>query len=134
MARIHGSRGQVKMDPAGGSSVVTVASLNEWSLDMSKDRADVTCFGDTNKQRVMGLPDYTGTFGGCWDAATTPTAVFDVVLGTVTPFLNLIPDTLAPTFLFKGLANLDGSIKVSATGAVTIAGKFDAAGPWVMEP
>lgn len=134
MARIHGSRGQVKMDPTGGSTVVTVASLNEWSLDMGKDRVDVTCFGDTNKQKVTGLPDYSGTFGGFWDATTTPGAVFDVILGSVAPFIHLIPDTLAPTFLFKGLANLDGNIKVSATGAVTIGGKFDAAGNWVMEP
>ena len=122
------------MDPTGGSTVVTVASLNEWSLDMSKDRVDVTCFGDTNKQKVQGLPDYSGTFGGFWDSVTSPTAIFDVILGSVAPFLHLIPDTLAPTFLFKGLANLDGNIKVSATGAVSISGKFDAAGPWVMEP
>lgn len=134
MARIHGNRGQVKMDPAGGSTLVTVASLNEWNLDLAKDRVDVTCFGDTNKVKVTGLPDYSGTFGGFWDASTTPAAIFDVIFGTVAPMLALIPDTLAPTFLFKGLANLDGNIKVSATGAVSIGGKFDAAGAWVMEP
>jgi hypothetical protein len=94
----------------------------------------VTCFGDTNKQKVTGLPDYSGTFGGFWDSTTTPTAVFDVILGSVTPFLHLIPDTAAPTHLFKGLANLDGSISVSATGAVSISGTFDAAGPWLLEP
>lgn len=134
MARIHGHRGRVRMDPTGGSAVVTVASLNEWALDIARDRVDVTAFGDTNKIKVNGLPDYTGTLGGWWDATTTPTAFFDVVLGTVAPMLVLIPDWDAPTFLFKGLANLDGSIKISATGAVGVSGKFDAAGPWVMEP
>lgn len=122
------------MDPTGGAVPVLIASLNEWSLDMAKDRVDVTCFGDTNKQKVTGLPDYSGTFGGFWDSATTPTAVFDVILGTVTPMLTLIPSSLEPTFLFSGLANLDGSIAVSATGAVTIKGKWDAAGPWTMAP
>lgn len=132
MARIHGSRGQVKMDPAGGASGVVVANLNAWTLDMSRDRVDVTSFGDTNKTSVQGLPNYSGTLSGFWDA--TSVAIFQVALGTVAPFLTLIPDSLAPTFLFKGLAWLDASINVSANGAVTIGGKFDAAGPWVMAP
>ena len=134
MARISGHRGQVRMDPTGGSSVVTVASLSDWSLDIGRERHDVSAFGDPNKIRVNGLPDYSGTVGGFWDATTTPTAFFDVVLGDVAPFLHLIPDSAAPTFLFKGLANLDGGIKVSANGAVSISGAWDAAGPWVMEP
>jgi hypothetical protein len=134
MARIHGKRGQVKIDPTGGATPVLVASLNEWSLDMSKDRVDVTSFGDTNKQTVLGLPAYSGTFGGFWDEETTPAEVMAVILGDIAAMLQLIPDSASPTFLFSGLANLDGSIKASATGAVTIAGKFDAAGPWSMEP
>jgi len=133
MARIHGNRGQIKMDPLGGSSVVTVADMNGWTLDTKKERAVVTSFGDTNVTRVTGLPDYTGTFSGLWNAASSP-VLFDVIFGTVNPFLHLIPDTSAPTYLFKGLANIDGGIKVSATGAVTIDGSWDAAGNWVMEP
>lgn len=133
MARIHGNRGRVKMDPLGGAATVVVASLNEWSLDIGRDRVDVTCFGDTNKQRVQGLPDYSGAIGGAWDKNTTP-ALFDVMLGDVAPFLQLIPDNNDPTFGYEGLANLDGSIKVSANGAVTIAGKWDAAGNWTMTP
>jgi hypothetical protein len=134
MARIHGKKGSVMIDPTGGATTVAVASLNEWSLDMSKDRVDVTCFGDTNKQKVVGLPDYSGTFGGFWDSTTSRTAVVAVILGDVTPMLKLLPSTLEPTYFFSGLANLDGSIKVSATGAVSISGKFDAAGPWTAAP
>lgn len=133
MARIHGKNGQVKMDPTGGSAVVTVADLNTWSLDMKKDRVEVTAFGDTNKVRVMGLPDFSGAFGGFWNAATSGT-LFDAILGNIAVFLHLIPNTAEPTYLFKGLANLDGSISVSSTGAVTIAGAWDAAANWVMEP
>lgn len=134
MARIHGNRGDIQIDPTGGAVGVSVASVDSWDLDLAKDRVDVTCFGDTNKQTVLGLPSYSGNLTGCWDSATTPTEIFDVVFGTATPFLTLIPDRVEPTFLFKGLANLDASLKVSAKGAVTWAGKFDAAGPWVMEP
>jgi hypothetical protein len=133
MARIHGNRGMVKMDPAGGSTTTEVASLNEWKLDLGRDRVDVTCFGDLNKQSVVGLASYAGTFKGCWDKDTTP-AFFKVVLGTTAAMLELVMDRDDPTFLFKGLAHLDGAVNVSATGAVTIDGKFDAAGPWAMEP
>jgi len=134
MARIHGKKGDVMLDPTGGATVVTLASTDTWDLDLSKDRVDVTCFQDTNKQMVTGLPSYSGSLTGCWDSATTPEQLFSVIFGDVPAMLHLIPDTREPTFLFKGLANLDGAISVSAKGAVTWSSKFDAAGPWVMEP
>ena len=134
MARIHGKRGQVKIDPTGGNTPVMVSSVDAFSIDLSKDRVDVTCFGDTNKVTVLGLPAYSGDLSGCWDSATTPTEIFAVIFGDVAAMLHLIPDSLEPTFLFKGLANLDGSLDVSAKGAVKWSGKFDAAGPWAMEP
>lgn len=130
--RMAGDRGQIKMDAAGGTSVVTVASLNKWSLNMSKGMYDVTAFGDTNKVYVPGLPDISGTIAGFWDA--TDRTIFSVALGTVAPYLNLIPTTLAPTYMWKGLAWLDANINVGSGGAVTIAGSFKAAGPWVMVP
>jgi hypothetical protein len=34
------------------------------------------------------------------------------------------------TDYFQGLANLDGSVNCSATGAVAISGKWDAAANW----
>jgi hypothetical protein len=134
MARIHGKKGDVMLDPTGGATVVTLASTDAWDLDLGKDRVDVTCFQDTNKQTVVGLPSYSGTMTGCWDSATTPEQLFAVIFGDVAAMIHLIPDTREPTFLFKGLGNLDGSLSVSAKGAVTWSSKFDAAGPWVMEP
>ena len=104
------------------------------TLDLSKDLVDVTCFGDTNKQSVMGLANYNGTLSGCWDSATTPTEIFDVVFGSTACTLNLVPNTLEATHFFSGLAYLDGAISVSAKGAVTWSGKFAAAGNWTMAP
>jgi hypothetical protein len=133
MARRHGSKGSVEMDPTGGSTAVPVASLNSWSLDMARDRADATCFGDTNKVWVQGLPNIEGEIGGIWDeAASQP--LFEVALGDVAAFLKLIPSTLAPTYLFSGLAYLDAGIEVAHDGAITVNGSFAAAGPWTMEP
>ena len=60
MARRHGSKGQVMMNPTGGATAVAVGDLNEWTLNLARDKEDVTCFGDTNKQYVLGLPDIRG--------------------------------------------------------------------------
>jgi hypothetical protein len=110
-----------------------IADLNAWTLDMSTDRVEVTAFGDTNKRRVSGLPDFSGTVGGWWNSATSP-RFFAVVLGGLPAFLRLVPNILEPTYFFQGLANIDGSIEVSATGAVSISGNWDAADNWSMEP
>jgi len=131
--RKHGKRGQLLMDTTPTGSPITpvaIADLNAWTLDMSTDRVDVTAFGDTNKQRVTGLPDFSGTLGGFWNPASSPTYFAAVLAGTAVQ-LRLVPDT-TDTGYFEGLANIDGSINVSATGAITIAGRWDAAGNWSM--
>lgn len=130
--RIHGSRGQIKLDPTGGATTAVVASMNAWSLDMARERVDVTAFGDVNKVAVQGLPDIKGTLGGWYDNADL--AIFDVAAGDAAAMLELIPDGLAPTFLWKGLAYLDASISVSATGAVSVSSNYAGAGPWSREP
>src|SRR5262249_44464334 len=130
--RIHGSHGQVMMDKTGGATAVAVASLNKWSLSMATDKVDVTCFGDTNKIYVQGLPDVKGSVGGFWDK--TDRSLFEVAMGTVAASLKLIPSSLAATYFFSGLAWLDASIDVSADGAVSVSGDFVAAGPWTIAP
>jgi hypothetical protein len=120
------------MDPAGGSTVVTVADLIAWTLDQARDQVDVTAFGDTNKQYVLGLPDVKGTYGGWWSSGSSP-ALFAVAQGNTPATLNLIPSTVDPTFFFEGLAYLDASIDVASDGAVSISGNLVAAGPWTLE-
>jgi hypothetical protein len=134
-SRIHGKFGQVRMDPAGGASLVTLADVNTWTLDMGTDRVVVTAFGDTNVRRVAGLPDFSGTLGAWWNAvATSSPLFFDAVLAGTPVTLRLIPSTLDPTVYFEGLANVDGAVNVSATGAVSNSGKWDAANNWTMAP
>jgi hypothetical protein len=131
--RLHGKNGQIKMDPAGGSALVILGDLNAWSLDMSTDRTEVTAFGDTNKRRVAGLPDYAGNLGGWWNAvASSSPAYFAAVLAGIPVTLRLIPNRLDPTTYFQGLANVDGGVDVSATGAISTKGKWDAAGNWTL--
>jgi hypothetical protein len=133
MARRHGSKGMIKMDPTGGDVAVEVAALNQWTLDLERDKEDVTCFGDTNKQYVLGLPDIQGEINGVWDEDFSPDFL-RIALGEIPVMLELVPSTVTPTFLFKGLAYLSAGIECPADGAVTINGSFVAAGPWTLEP
>jgi hypothetical protein len=133
MARRHGSYGQMKMDPTGGATAVLVASLNAWTLDLSRDTVDVTAFGDLNKQYVLGLPDIKGTYGGWWDAAESK-KLFDLALGVVAPLIELYPSSQDPTYYFKGHGYTDASINVTATGAVALSGNFVASDNWVFMP
>ena len=121
------------MDPTGGATTAAVGALNSWSLDMDRDKEDVTCFGDTNKQYVLGLADVQGEIEGVWDETITPDFM-RAAMGDVAVMLELIPSTLAPTHLFKGLAYLSAGIECAADGAVTVNGSFVAAGPWTLEP
>jgi hypothetical protein len=130
--RIHGSKGSVEL---GVSPPVVIASLNSFNLNMSRDRVDVTAFQDTNKQYVQGLPDISGDYSGFYDAGEgSPDngnlVLFDVAEGDSAVVLKLTPSTLASGNYWSGLAFLDASVAVSATGAVTISGSFVAAGPW----
>lgn len=133
MARRHGSKGQIKIDPTGGATTEVVGDLNQWTLDLARDKEDVTCFGDTNKQYVLGLPDIQGEINGIWNEESSPDFL-RIALGDVPVTLELVPSTLSPTHLFRGLAYLDAGIDCAADGAVTINGSFVAAGPWVLEP
>ncbi len=131
--RMYGSHGSVMLEPTGAvTGALAVGSLNKWTLNLARNKADVTAFGDTNLVYVVGLPDIKGTLGGWWDSAET--ALFEVALGNVAGFLQLIPSTLEPTFLWSGTAWIDAAIDVPATGAVAITGSFVGAGPWTMSP
>ena len=132
-ARLHGKTGQMQMDPLAGSALVVLADMNAWSLDMSTAREVVTAFGDTNVRRVAGLPDFSGDLSGFWNAvATSSPKYFAAVLAGVPVTLRLVPNSLDPTTYFQGLANVDGGVNVSATGAVSTKGKWDAASNWTI--
>ena len=124
MARYHGKRGRLYM----GATAAPVASLNKWTLDLSTDRADTTCFEDGNKTSVQGYPAYKGTFGGFWD--DTDDAAFDAVESTTAVKMYLYPSLDAVSKYFYGTAWVDVSIATGTDGAVTTSGNFEAAGTW----
>src|SRR5262245_65766640 len=119
MARQHGYKGAVLIDPLGGTAYAAVASLNAWTLDLSRDRVDVTCFGDTVKQYVQGLSDLKSTFAGIWDPTTSNSQIFDIAMGNVAVGMKLVPSTLTPTAFFSGIAYLDAAINVSDNASIS---------------
>jgi hypothetical protein len=124
--RYHGKKGSVSM----GTPAVRVASLNKWTLNAATDKADVTAFGDTNKQYVVGLKDIKGSLAGWFD--DTEDALFAAADLDTPVDLELAPvDTLATTLNWKGPAYVDASIDVPANGAISISGDFVAAGDWI---
>jgi len=133
MARRHGSKGQVMMDDAVVPGTPTaVASINKWTLNMAREKAKVTAFGDLNHQYVQGLPDIKGSLGGWWDE--TELRIFDVSTGEAPATLKLVPSTITPTYFFTGPAYLDASIEVGSDGGVAISSEFVASGDWTREP
>lgn len=117
--------------PGVAGALEIVESLNSWSYSAKRDRVDVTCFGDRNKKKVLGLPDISGGLGGFWNDLHP--VLFDVADGTAPALLRLIPNKLQLAHFWEGPCYADASIKVDAKGAVSVDGTWDAAGDWTRQ-
>src|SRR4030095_2602093 len=120
--RYHGKKGSVKL---GGNVVL---SLNSWTYDAATDKADVTCFGYTNKQYVTGLPDVKGSLAGVFDDLEPD--LFAAAEGGVPVLLDLIPVSTVTGKHWSGQAYVDASIDCPANGPITVSCDWVAAGPW----
>lgn len=108
---------------------IPVASMATWSLSAATDRVETTSFGDTNVQRVAGLPDFSGQFSGFFDDSdSTLFAAAALLVGV--PCYLYVDATNAPTKYWYGLANVDYEINVDVTDAAKITANFDAASNW----
>jgi hypothetical protein len=132
MARQHGYKGEVAIDPTGTTTYAPVASVKAWSGDFTRDAVDATCFGDASKQTIMGLRNAKGSLEFVWDPTTTPDQIFDIAFGDVPVGLKLVPSTLTATTFFSGLAYLDASIKVDVGGVITGTANWTGAGDWTL--
>ena len=126
---LHGRSGRLYVGIASDTAVATpVANLKMWGLSFKTDRADVTCFGDTNKVKVAGLPDASGSFSGFYDSASAQlyTAAND---GLARKFY-LYPTTATTTTYWFGTAFFDMDLDGAVDGPINISGSFDAATSW----
>jgi hypothetical protein len=132
--RRHGYKGSINMDETGAlTTFAPVASMNQWTIEMTRDRQDVTCFLDPNKVYAQGHSDIKGSLKGMWEALASR-ALFDVMMGDLAVGLKLVPSELDPEAFFSGLAYIDGGMDVAVDGAIVISGSYAAAGPWSLAP
>jgi len=129
-----GRDGLVKWDPTGGATAVALVSIKSWSLEMTVEKIPVTCFQDTNRVYVPGLPDTSGQLSGFWNSDDM--SLIEASQLTSPGLLELIPHTSDPNATtpnkFSGLAYMDASIDTDVEGAPALTGTFMAAGPWTL--
>lgn len=128
MARYHGKKGLVYIAPTGTGVAVSVGALSAWSADFAVDKVDVTSFGDTNKNNVVGLRNAQGTLAGFWDDTIDGLYAACEVGEAVRMYLYPSSDVL--TKYWYGTAFPDFSIDTSVSGAVAVSGNWTGASTW----
>jgi hypothetical protein len=124
-----GRYGKVSWDPAGGTALVQILSINTWKGDFKNNYEDVSCFGDTNRVYIPDLMDIKGSFGGFWNSADL--TLFAAAMQPTPGTLQLMPNSTESAFAWQGLAYMDASIDCSLQ-APKVTGTFQAAGPWTV--
>lgn len=119
--RIHGRRGLIYFDGAGGGSASPLAFQSKWDISFQTDKDDVTSFGDNNKTYVAGLPDASGSFSGFYDDSTSQSYI--AATDGVARNFYLYPNSNKPTQYWYGLiladfkanGDIGSSVQVSST-------------------
>jgi hypothetical protein len=66
----HGRSGSVYMDITGSGSAAKLPGSQNWMVNFTAKRDEVTAFGDANNHYVQGLPDGSGSCDLYWDNGT----------------------------------------------------------------
>jgi hypothetical protein len=128
MSRYAGKKGLVYISTSGTGVATSIAQLTNWTLDMTTDKLDTTCFGDTNKTYVQSWKDIKGTFKGLWDDSTD--SLFTAADSADGVKVYLYPSSDAISKYFYGPAWLDASVSVDVSGRVETSASFAANGSW----
>jgi hypothetical protein len=128
LARIHGKSGIVYVGVASGAAASPIAFLNDWTMNFTLDKVEVTAFQDLNKVYVAGLPDASGDFSGWYDDASSQTYI--AARDGIARNFYLYPNTaLDPNQYFFGSVFPDFQTSGGVGKAVTIKASWVAAGP-----
>lgn len=125
MARIHGRKGKMYVDLAGGGSASPVAFLTKWSIDFVIEKVDVTSQDDGNKVYVAGLPDAKGAYNGWYDTATPQ--LYTAATDGIARNIYLYPTTANNGQYWFGTAIFDFSTATGSGEAQAISGAWAAA-------
>lgn len=130
MAKIHGRNGEIQLGQ--GSPYTVIGSLNAWSISFTRDKVDVTSFGDANKSYLAGLKDVSGSFEGFFDT-TYIRSLFDESDSATGTNIRITPSTDEPNFYYTGPCWLDLTNTSAVNDAVKISGTFSANGAWTLQ-
>jgi hypothetical protein len=96
---------------------------------MSQESTDVTCFGDTNRKYVVGLPNIEASFTGYFDS--TYISTMDTARASADGIkVYLYPSSDAMTLYWYGPAWMDFSVQSDVNGAIGVTGSLRANGDW----
>ena len=127
----HGQTSQLAIDSTAGSLVTFSSGIDNASLSMSMDAAEVTTFKDLWKTHIVGLRGATLSFSGPF--SSTHAEIYDGIMGSTTSTSQsweLSPDgsTASGRHLLKGegilttleyTAPVDGRSEVSGEFLIT---------------
>jgi hypothetical protein len=124
---ITGRNGQLMVDQSNAATgaASTVANLNQFSINQTRDKTEVTSFGAGSKTYVAGLADASGDFSGFYDSSGGLQAVAD---GVARKFY-IYPSTTDATKYWFGTGTFDITISTSVGGAVEASGSWSASTP-----
>lgn len=126
---IHGRKGRLYVGIASDTaSAEPIANLNAWSISFKTDKADATCFGDTNKVKTAGLPDGSGSAAGFYDTASNQ--LYTAAVDGLARKFYLYPTNATTTTYWFGTAFFDADYDGSVSDNVKMATSFDAASSW----
>lgn len=126
MSRLHGRSGRLYVNITSGGTAEPIAFLNKWTINFTTDKVDVTAFGDTNKVKVSGLPDATGSYAGFYDDSTAQ--LYTASQDGVARKFYLYPSNSNTAQYWYGTALFDFSADGGVSDAIAVSGSFDAAG------
>lgn len=120
--KLHGKNGAVYING------VKVTNKTEWSLNMTRDFADVSTFRDKNKVYAAGLMDISGSFTGFLDVDGDQL----LISSDGKPYTVALYAEDPGVLVAEGPAFVDASVSVSVSDAVKCSGNFKAAGDWTI--
>ena len=115
---------------ASNGTAEPIASISKFTISGQTDSIDVTCFGDTTKTALSGLPDASGSFSGVFDTSVLPSylASQDGIARKLYFYWDTVGD---PTHYFLCTATLDFSSDFDVAGAGATSGNWRAATPLI---
>jgi hypothetical protein len=128
-----GAGGAIYLGGAVGGGGTRVTAKTQWTLNLSRDFADGSAFGDTNKRWFGGLRDTQGTYNGILDLDGD--ALFDAAsLGPQLIYLYADDGTASfsegVVLVGNGSGFLDATVDCGLATMVTCNGAFRASSNW----